>query len=559
MHEIAPITVVKGRRTSGRTLATALLDALKDRGARQVFGLPGDFVLPFFRTVQESGILPLYTLSHEPSVGYAADAAGRLGSTLGVAVVTYGAGALNMLNAVAQAYAEKSPLVVISGGPGAEEAQMGLGLHHQVKSLNSQFEIFCEVTCAQVILKDPDTAPAEIARVLDTALSLSRPVYLEIPRDLVDKPCDRVPRPSAQPVDTEAVRACAREILDRLRSAKRPAILIGVEARRYDLEAKLAALCRTMGVPVATTFMGRGLFAGEEMPLLGTYLGSAGEPRIAEAIERADCLLMLGVILSDTNFGVSYRNIDPRASIRAFDGRVTFSHHNYPGITLRTLADALAEMAVPLSDASAAAVPRLATGLPRDDTPIEPSDVATALNDLFATSGVMPMAADVGDSLFVGLEVCDTDLVAPGYYASMGMGVPAGLAICAATGRRPIVMVGDGAFQMTGWELGNCRRYGWAPIVIVLNNRSWEMLRCFQPGQPYHDLDDWHFAELAGPLGGKGVRVETRSQLKDALEAARKDSGSFQLIEVMLPRGKTSRSLQRYSSAMRQISVLKDE
>lgn len=559
MQDFAPGAAVESRRTNGRTLATALLDALKDRGARQVFGLPGDFVLPFFRAVQESAILPLYTLSHEPSVGYAADAAARLGSTLGVAVVTYGAGALNMVNAVAQAYAEKSPVVVISGGPGAEEARMGLGLHHQVKSLNSQFEIFREVTCAQAILNDPDTAPFEIARVLDTALSMSRPVYLEIPRDLVDRPCPRVPRLALPQADATAARACAREILDRLRAAERPAILIGVEARRYGLEGKLAALCRALGVPVATTFMGRGLFAGEILPLLGTYLGSAGEPEVAEAVEGADCLLMLGVILSDTNFGVSYRNIDLRASIRAFDGAVAFSHHNYPGILLEALVDALAEIAEPIGSAAAAPSPRYTTGLVYDDTPLEPSDVATALNDLFATSGVMPIAADVGDSLFVGLEVCETDLVAPGYYASMGMGVPAGLAICAATGRRPVVLVGDGAFQMTGWELGNCRRYGWAPIVLVLNNRSWEMLRCFQPDQPYHDLDDWHFAQMAVPLGGEGVRVETRAQLKDALAAAYRDGGSFQLIEVMLPRGKTSRSLHRYSAAMRQLSVLKDE
>ena len=559
MHEIAPVAAIENRRANGRTLATALLDALKDRGARQAFGLPGDFVLPFFRAVQESGILPLYTLSHEPSVGYAADAAARLGSTLGVAVVTYGAGALNMVNAVAQAYAEKSPMVVISGGPGAEEARMGLGLHHQVKSLNSQLEIFREVTCAQAILNDPDTAPSEIAGVLDTALALSRPVYLEIPRDLVDRPCKRVPQLSQPPVDTGAARACAAEILSRLQSAERPAILIGVEARRYGLEGKLASLCRTLGIPVATTFMGRGLFAGEVLPLLGTYLGSAGKVSIAETIEGADCLLMLGVILSDTNFGVSHRNVDVRASIRAFDSAVAFSHHNYPDITLEALVDALAEIAGSIGEASAAAAPCYATGLPCDDTALEPSDVAMALNDLFAVSGTMPMAADVGDSLFVGLEVCDTDLVAPGYYASMGMGVPAALAICASTGRRPVALVGDGAFQMTGWELGNCRRNGWAPIVIVLNNRSWEMLRCFQPGQPYHDLDDWHFAQMAAPLGGKGVRVTTRSQLKQALEAAREDSGSFQLIEVMLPRGKTSNSLERYSSALRQISVLKDE
>ena len=137
------------------TLATALLGALKSRGADRIFGIPGDFVLPFFRVIAESGILPWHTLSHEPGVGYAADAAGRIGSTLGVAVVTYGAGALNLVNPVAQAYAEKSPLVVISGGPGADEAALGLSLHHQVKTLNSQFEIFRELTLSLIHISEP--------------------------------------------------------------------------------------------------------------------------------------------------------------------------------------------------------------------------------------------------------------------------------------------------------------------------------------------------------------------------------------------------------------------
>ena len=67
---------------------------------------------------------------------------------------------------------------------------------------------------------------------------------------------------------------------------------------------------------------------------------------------------------------------------------------------------------------------------------------------------------------------------------------------------RRMTLVGDGAFQMTGRELGNCRKYGWAPIVIVFNNRSREMLRAFQPGPSCHDFDDWHHAAIAEHLGG---------------------------------------------------------
>ena len=96
-------------------LGHAVLTALKDHGAEAIFGIPGDFALPFFKVIEESGILPLYTLSHEPGVGFAADAAARVNCSLGVAAVTYGAGAFNLVNAIAGACAERSPVVVISG------------------------------------------------------------------------------------------------------------------------------------------------------------------------------------------------------------------------------------------------------------------------------------------------------------------------------------------------------------------------------------------------------------------------------------------------------------
>lgn len=541
------------------TLAIALLTALKSRGADRIFGIPGDFVLPLFRVIEESRILPWHTLSHEPSVGYAADAAGRIGSALGVAVVTYGAGALNMVNAVEQAYAEKSPLVVISGAPGAGEGRLGLGLHHQVKSLNSQLEIYKELTCAQAVLADLEAAPQEIARVLDAARKLSRPVYIEVPRDLVNEPCGAVPPFDPGALNPGGVQACASEVMHRLSKAKAPALLVGVEIRRYGLESKIAVLCKNLGLPVATSFMGRGLLAGQDLPVVGTYLGSAGSETAARCIEGTDCLLMLGVIVSDTNFGVSGKNIDMRNAIQALDRSVVLSHHQYHEIPLEGLIDALIRLSEPLGTAASGQTPHYPHGLPDDDTPLVPSHVAIAVNDLFRAHGVLPIASDIGDCLFAGLEIMETAFVAPGYYASMGMGVPAGMALAACTGERPVVLVGDGAFQMTGWELGNCQKYGWAPIVIVFNNRSWEMLRAFQPGAKYHDLDDWHYAAIAPHLGGKGMRVTTCAELKRALAAAHADASAFQLIEVMLERGQTSDSLARFVRAIRQISAMKHE
>ena len=128
------------------TLATSLLHGLKDHGAREIFGIPGDFVLPFFKVIEESAILPYYTLSHEPGVGFAADAAARYHSGLGVAVVTFGAGAFNLVNPIAGAYAERSPVVVVAGAPGAHERASGFGVHHQAGSIDTQTAVFREIT-----------------------------------------------------------------------------------------------------------------------------------------------------------------------------------------------------------------------------------------------------------------------------------------------------------------------------------------------------------------------------------------------------------------------------
>src|ERR1700749_2755014 len=131
------------------TLATALLQALKDHGAREIFGIPGDFVLPFYKAIEERGTLPHFQLSHEPGIGFAADAAARYHSGLGVAVVTFGAGAFNLVNAVPRAHAEASPVVVIAGAPGARERASGFLLHHQARSVETQMAVYREITCAQ--------------------------------------------------------------------------------------------------------------------------------------------------------------------------------------------------------------------------------------------------------------------------------------------------------------------------------------------------------------------------------------------------------------------------
>ncbi|HET7203204.1 MAG TPA: indolepyruvate/phenylpyruvate decarboxylase [Steroidobacteraceae bacterium] len=534
-------------------LADALFQALADHGVQQIFGIPGDFALPLFDAAHAWGKLPLHMLSHEPAVGFAADAAARIASTPAAALVTYGAGALNMLNAVASSYAEQVPLVVISGAPGTHEGRGLLKLHHQVKTLDSQLAIFREVTCDQTRLDDPRRAPEDIARVLGSCVTYSRPVYVEFPRDLVDAPCEPVTVLREPGYAREAVSDCIDEVLERIARARSPVMMLGVEVRRFRLEADVATLCRKLGIPVVTSFMGHGLLSGDESPLVGAYLGTAGDPEITHLVEDSDCLLLVGVTPTDTNFGVSAQAIAPRRTVLAHDRAVSVGYHRYPNVPLAAFVQGL------LARLDGTSVPtRLVPTLDKrpehafeaDDAPITPLDISSAINRAFVRHGPMPLAADMGDCMFAAFDIGHSDLVAPGYYATMGYGVPAALGLQAATGRRPLVLVGDGAFQMTGWELGNCRRYGWDPIVVVFNNRSWEMLRLFQPGSTLYELDDWDFAGCAAPLGGDGVRVHTRAELATALERAIATRGRFQLIDAVIPRGSVSPALARFVATL---------
>src|SRR6516162_4774946 len=226
------------------TVATALLQALRDHGAHEIFGIPGDFVLPFFKVIEESRILPHYTLSHEPGIGFAADAAARYHCGLGVAVVTFGAGAFNLVNSIAGAYAECSPVVVIAGAPGAHERSSGFLLHHQARTVDTQLAVFREITCDQAVLTDPVGAPTQIARVLRSAREMSLPVYLEFLRDTVAVEVEPVAALPPRHADAAALAECADEILERIDSAAAPVAVVDVEIRRYGVEDKTAALAR---------------------------------------------------------------------------------------------------------------------------------------------------------------------------------------------------------------------------------------------------------------------------------------------------------------------------
>src|ERR1041385_7518244 len=170
-----------------QNVAGYLIQRLYELGVRHIFGVPGDFVLGFYHELIQSNKLEVINTCDEQGAGFSADAYARIHG-LGVVCVTYCVGGLKIVNATAQAFAEKSPLVVISGAPGIKERQKNPLLHHKVRDFDTQQKIFEHVTVDSVLIDNPATAAKEIDRVLSSAMRYKRPVYIELPRDKVSTP-----------------------------------------------------------------------------------------------------------------------------------------------------------------------------------------------------------------------------------------------------------------------------------------------------------------------------------------------------------------------------------
>ena len=540
------------------TLHQYLFDQLWDRGVRHIYGIPGDFALNLFEALERDGRFTLVRLSHEPSVGFAADGAARMTGGLGVCCVTYGAGGLNMVNSVACAYAEESPIVVLSGGPGRAEKRAGLHVHHEVKTFESQLNVYREVTEYSAILDDPRTAATHISRAIDVALKAKRPVYLEVPRDMVTEAIDP-PLDGARvemPTDEGAVNEAVAEIASRLRAAVRPVLIVGVEVHRFQLQDRLVRLAERLRLPVASSFLGRGAFPTRHPQFVGTYLGLVSPPDLRQIVEESDCVLLVGERISDTSLGISAQRLTERNLLISVARDVFIGHHRYEHAPIdqvmarlearEDLAPVAATLPFPGQVGPAHPVPTI-----DDGAPITASLVIDILNEFVEAHPEVPLVTDTGDCLFASVEIRSNVVVAPAYYATMGFAVPAALGVQTSTGKRPLVLMGDGAFQMTGPEISHAPQYGCNPVIVLLNNTRWEMLQAFYPHAGYNDTVTWPFAKLAELWGGRGFHAPTVGDLRRALETAWAAT-SFSIIEVPLAKGDISPVLARFVQAFKE-------
>src|SRR6476646_8681771 len=213
-----------------------LIDQLYAHGVRHVFGIPGDYVLGFYEQLAHSPLRIINTCD-EQGAGFAADAYARVRG-LGAVCVTYCVGGLKVANTTAEAFAEKSPVVVISGAPGMKEREKNPLLHHKVREFDTQKKVFEQLTIASTVLSDPQTAFQEIDRVLHAALRFKRPVYIELPRDLVMVPGipDHIPREIHELSNPKTLAAALAEAVAMINAARKPVILADVEVHRFGLQ-----------------------------------------------------------------------------------------------------------------------------------------------------------------------------------------------------------------------------------------------------------------------------------------------------------------------------------
>jgi TPP-dependent 2-oxoacid decarboxylase len=538
-------------------LGQFLFEYLYRRGVSHSFGIPGDFVLPTFTWLGKSKIQNI-TTTHEPAAGFAADAYSRING-IGLVCVTYCVGGLNVVNAIAGAYAEKSPVVVVSGAPGRKDREKDPLLHHKVKTFETQRRIYDEVTVASTVLLDEQRAASEIVRCVEACLRHKRPVYIEIPHDMVDReiPITGVPLATPEKSDPHTLEAALEETLSLIRAAKKPVILAGVELARYRTAPLVVRMAERMNIPIAADLLSKSAVPENHPLYLGVYGGAmSSDEYVRQYVESADLVLMLGTFITDMSMGFYTAKLERRRTVLATTERVNVQYHRYDSIQFRDFLEALGASKIKpkrFKHPNPHALPK----------PLKKEERTAALSmvNVFRILSLhldehCCVIADIGDAIFgaVGIRSArQAQFIAPAYYMSMGFAVPASIGVAMATpSLRPYVLVGDGAFQMTGAEVSTAVRLGLSPIIIVLNNNGYGTMRKIREGC-FNVITQWNYSricELVG--GGEGITASTNGEFDDALARAQK-SDRVQVIELRISPDDASQQLARIANEVRKM------
>jgi indolepyruvate decarboxylase len=548
------------------TVAEYLLTRLKEIGVDHLFGVPGDFVLGFFNQVLKSDLQYVGTCN-ELNAAYAADGYARIRG-IGAFSSTYGVGELSAINGVAGAFAERVPVVVITGSPATANFRTRPLLHHTLGDYQIPLRIYEKITAASTQLVSADTAPTEIDRVLSACLSHQQPVYISLPSDVVMLTCHRpntflFPTPARS--DQDALGEAIKEALGMLDQARKPVVIADVELIRFKLQQAFAGLLDKTGFPYVTMMLGKTVLSEHHPQFIGLFEGDRSRDYVRKRVESADCVLQLGALMTDLNTGGFTTHLDDSKTISANIHSVKIKHHYYENVYLHDFILGLTEKlshreseTLDIQCATHGCVHRHTEPYrPHATTPLTIKRFFDRMSHFIKNDSIV--IAETGVSLFSAAEMLMPEratFIGQAFYGSIGYTVGATLgAGMAAQDRQTVLFVGDGSFQVTCQDLSTMIRNHLKPVIFLINNDGYTIERVISD-RPYNDIQPWHYHKLVDVFGeGLGLDVRTEGELEDALGKAVTTDGLV-FIEIHTGRLDCPESLRSAGRSMAKANQL---
>ncbi|EJL8964472.1 alpha-keto acid decarboxylase family protein [Salmonella enterica] len=539
------------------TVADYLLDRLAGCGIGHLFGVPGDYNLQFLDHVIDHPTLRWVGCANELNAAYAADGYARMSGT-GALLTTFGVGELSAINGIAGSYAEYVPVLHIVGAPCSAAQQRGELMHHTLGDGDFRhfYRMSQAISVASSIL-DEQNACFEIDRVLGEMLAARRPGYIMLPADVAKKtaipPTEALALPvhEAQSGVETAFRYHARQCL---MNSRRIALLADFLAGRFGLRPLLQRWMAETPIAHATLLMGKGLFDEQHPNFVGTYSAGASSKEVRQAIEDADRVICVGTRFVDTLTAGFTQQLPAERTleIQPYASRIGETWFNLP------MAQAVSTLRELCLECAFAPPPTRSAGQPVriDKGELTQESFWQTLQQYLKPGDII--LVDQGTAAFgaAALSLPDgAEVVVQPLWGSIGYSLPAAFgAQTACPDRRVILVIGDGAAQLTIQEMGSMLRDGQAPVILLLNNDGYTVERAIHgAAQRYNDIASWNWTQIPPALNAAQQaecwRVTQAIQLAEVLERlARPQRLSF--IEVMLPKADLPELLRTETRAL---------
>ncbi|KAI1205417.1 thiamine diphosphate-binding protein [Annulohypoxylon truncatum] len=547
-------------------LSEYLFARLKQLGIDSLHGVPGDYNLNLLDFVEPAG-LHWVGNANELNAGYAADGYARI-KGIGALVTTFGVGELSAINAIAGAYAERAAVVHIVGTPPRESQDSRLLIHHTFN--DGEYRRFAQmhqpVTVAQANLRDPRTSPAQIDYVLQQCLLHSRPVYLEIPVDLVAAPVsaeqlqNNICLPTVEPNAYQD--SVIDKVLDKIYEARQPIILVDGEVRALGIIGDVQKLVSHAKWPTWSSGFGKGLL-DETLPNFhGIYRGNFDDAKVQSFFKNSDLVLCFGPHFSTTNSFASSSIPKTQTAILFTDTEIRINGQVFRDIPARY---AVSQLLLKI-DSSRIISYTAYPDLPRDqsdnftsvsqDGPIKQDRLWRILSTMLRPGDIV--LGETGTAGYGCREMAlprHVRLFTPVTWLSIGymLGAAQGAALAqrelisssnyhGIKNARTILFIGDGSFQMTVQELGTIIRNNLDVVLFLINNDGYTIERCIHGLKAgYNDVASWRYLQAPSFFGASGdtytASARTWGDLEKVLGSGELDrKKGLKMVEIFMER-----------------------